>query len=226
MGPIFMTDNLILVFGITGLVGSVSIAIADLLMLLSRKQIPMIDRVGDVWLRAPTRVFIGGPAAVAIVFPMWAAGMVPVTYGLLGSWMSWPAVIGLCAFAYAGSFAHGLFPIVGALIGVQERYKDDPSASQALAEIRSVYDNYFRFTVYVTMIILLVGSIFFSLAVWSGETQYPRSFAIANPFLWILFHMSTLKWWPHAISRWWRPMSVHLFYTPFYILSTYLLLNS
>ena len=221
-----MTPDLILLLGTIGIIGSIAIAIADLLLLLSEKRIPMIDRVGEVSLRAPKRVFFGGPAASVVVFPLWAVGMIPVAYGLQGSWANWPAIIGLSAFVYAGPLAHGLFPVVGSLIGVQKRYEHDPVASKALSEVRTIYDGYFRFVVTATLIALLAGSIFFSVAVWSGDTHYPPAFAFANPFVWILFHMSTLKWWPHAISRWWRPMSVHLFYTPFYILSTFLLLHA
>ncbi|MEM8987623.1 MAG: DUF6796 family protein [Pseudomonadota bacterium] len=219
-----MSDALILILGLIGIAGSLAIAIADLLLLVSDKRIPMIDRVGDISERSQWRVFVGGPAAACIAFPLWAIGMIPVAYGLQGSWASWPGVIGISLFAYIGIYAHGTFPFVGSLIGVQERYKHDETAQEALAAVREKHDAYFRFIVLCSLVVLLVGSVFFSIAVWSGDTRYPQAFALANPFLWILFHMSTLKWTPHGFSRWWRPMSVHLFFTPFYILSTHLLL--
>ena len=218
-----MTTDLILILGGLGVAGSIAIAIADLILLVSEKRIPMIDRVGEISVRAPSRVFVGGPLAACVAFPFWATGLIPVAYGLQGSWASWPAIIGVSLFAYIGIYAHGAFPFVGSLIGAQQQYADDERASAALSAVREKYDSYFRVIVASSLVVLLTGSIFFSIAVASGETRYPPMFALANPFVWILFHMSTLKWTPHAFSRWWRPMSVHLFFTPFYILSTYFL---
>ncbi|MGD1890477.1 MAG: DUF6796 family protein [Cyclobacteriaceae bacterium] len=119
--------------------------------------------------------------AGSIVLAFAAVGFIPTYFALRLAGRFWVLASGgfLAYFLALGSSGHGSF---FANYSIQQAIHNTPSIKEleALAVPLQTYNN---FLLFAAVIFLFLGSVFYSVTVFTKKTMYPKWMALCNPFL-------------------------------------------
>ena len=226
------TCQLVRLAGIVAVIGAVACAISDMLMLTATFNIadypnlqPYLELLDDAEVMAAishSRLAWGGMLGV-LAFPFSIAGIWQVYQGLkpAGRWLALPPTLFLIYGSSLSPFVHGSFIYGGQCI---HALNDVDTASQAI-----VADMFTRMTSILTAsyailaVCSLIGCIWFSVAVASRKTFFPRWMALGNPLLiWVGQELVSLIL-PKSITFYTAPAGFNIASAIFFALSTILL---
>ncbi len=206
------TDPLTLVHlsGLFAIVGTLSYAIGDVLMLAVKADITNYPNLqphakllsGTEKLVALPwwRLAWGGLVGV-LATPLLVAGLWHLYYGLApaGAWLAWPPVLLFGVSFILAPFVHGSFIYLGEYVQALNRVS---------AESQDVIIGMFRrfrqvliISYGTLMVFALAAIIWFALAVAQGDTLFPRWLAATNPLILLLLYFLVRRVGPKLTER-------------------------
>ena len=206
------TDPLTLVHlsGLFAIVGTLSYAIGDVLMLAVKADITNYPNLqphakllsGTEKLVALPwwRLAWGGLVGV-LATPLLVAGLWHLYYGLVpaGAWLAWPPVLLFGVSFILAPFVHGSFIYLGEYVQALNRVS---------AESQDVIIGMFRrfrqvliISYGTLMVFALAAIIWFVLAVAQGDTLFPRWLAATNPLILLLLYFLVRRVGPKLTER-------------------------
>ena len=225
-------SKLVRLAGIVAVIGAAVLAISDMLMLAATIDIADYPKLqayvdfmfdAEVMVAIPYRRLVWGGLLGVLALPAFLAGVWHVHQGLksAGRRLSMPPTL-LFAYAFILSpFIHGSFIYLGEYVHALNTVD---TASQAVVvgmvtRLRSMLIVAYG----VALIFILIGSIWFSVAVASRKTLFPRWMALANPVLIDVGVVLVCLILPKSITLYIWPAGLSITFLIFFALTTRLL---
>ncbi|HEX6270358.1 MAG TPA: DUF6796 family protein [Anaerolineales bacterium] len=231
-------EQLITSFRITGLLallGALLYAIGDVLLLASKVNVenypklkPFAKLLSDaekMVVLSPNRMIWGALLGV-FATPLVLAGFWQVYNGLNGANESLTLATGLL-FAVAsiiGAFVHGTFYYMGEY--VQALNKVDDGSQLVIADMIARHRKVLIVTYAPVIILILIGSILFSILVASGETAFPVWMAWINPVTMTIAWLIVKRILPQFVRDWTEGAGFNIAYLVFFAGTTITLWNA
>lgn len=231
-------EQLITSFRITGLLallGALLYAIGDVLLLASKVNVenypklkPFAKLLSDaekMVVLSPNRMIWGALLGV-FATPLVLAGFWQVYNGLNGANESLTLATGLL-FAVAsiiGAFVHGTFYYMGEY--VQALNKVDDGSQFVIADMIARHRKVLIVTYAPVIILILIGSILFSILVASGETAFPVWMAWINPVTMTIAWLIVKRILPQFVRDWTEGAGFNIAYLVFFAGTTITLWNA
>ena len=214
-----------LLFGILAMIGALGIAVGDAFLLGNpvsgrtfRRQ--RLDNLLHVSFQ---RMFIGHTFGILII-PLMGFGIWQIFLGLRPAGLSHalPPTLMMSYSLVVGAAAHGCFAFLGRSMQLQKQH-----ANVSEVDLEGVVTQFRRllFPLFGAFLLtLIVGSIWFGLVVWSGNTLYPRWMALMNPLaLFVVFGLIG-NWLPAPVGGFVRPATGNIAMFVFFLVSTVVLM--
>lgn len=197
--------------GITGILASLGIAVADIFLYGrtdSFDRLPGFKRaIGfPFW-----RLNIGNALGVSLI-PIVALGFVPLYYALRPTGL-FPALFttGLLVYFFGlGPSAHSITAILLLVNRERGKYSDSSSEAEVLDSILSKTTKMFNVLFVISSISIGLGSLIYSVTVLTGETFLPVWMGLFNPYLLIVLATFSQKWIPATIAGYLVPIRVYV----------------
>ena len=230
------TQRLVRITGIAAMIAGMVYAISDMLLLAGKADpanFPILAQYGDVidtdiataMLPLSTARLAWGALLGVLIAPLEVAGSWHVYQGLkpAGKWLALPPFLFLFYATVLGPFAHGSFFYLGEILKTLSAV--DPSAQEQLLGLYSHSVNVLAVGWGTTMLLYVVGWIWFAVAVFKANSFYPRWMAILNVIvLALVIHLISYVL-PESLSLYLHPAGGNLGAFIFFAVSTVLLWN-
>jgi hypothetical protein len=219
--------EIIHVCGVTGIIAALGMVVVDLLMYGrsdSFKLLSCLKRAaGFPFWRLNASDFLG----VGLI-PIVALGFVPLFYALKPSGLFMAlTVTGLFAyFMGMGDGVHASTADQYLLHRAREKQADNSPEARILDSVIEEQGKMQNVLVWMVRIMLLSGSLIYSILVLIGNTHLPAWMAIINPFLLTAFAIYSERWMPSAIAGYLYPIKVYFGIIPLQILTLIYMWNA
>lgn len=222
------------VTGLLALFGAFLYALGDVLLLASKAsldQYPRLKPFGKLLSTAermvilPPNRLIWGALLGVFATPLVLAGFWQVYQGLAGANESLSFTTGLL-FAIAsviGAFVHGTFYYMGEYVQALNKVEDGSQA--VIAEMIARHRKVLILTYAPLLILIIIASILFSIAVASGKTAFPVWMVAINPVTMTITWLLIKRILPQFIRDWTEGAGFNIAYLAFFACTTITLWN-
>lgn len=222
------------VTGLLALFGAFLYAMGDVLLLASKAsldQYPRLKPFGKLLSTAermvilPPNRLIWGALLGVFATPLVLAGFWQVYQGLAGANESLSFTTGLL-FAIAsviGAFVHGTFYYMGEYVQALNKVEDGSQA--VIAEMIARHRKVLILTYAPLLILIIIASILFSIAVASGKTAFPVWMVAINPVTMTITWLLIKRILPQFIRDWTEGAGFNIAYLAFFACTTITLWN-
>lgn len=220
--------------GFLALVGALLYAIGDVLLLASKASLENYPRLkpfgkllsdAEKMIVLPPGRMIWGAVLGVFATPLVLAGFWQVYQGLQGADETLTLATGIlfAAASVIGAFVHGTFYYMGEYVQALNKVEDGSQA--VIAEMIARHRRVLIITYAPLLLLILIGSILFSILVASGETAFPVWMAAVNPVTMTIAWMLFKRILPQFIRDWTEGAGFNIAYLVFFACTTLTLWN-
>lgn len=220
--------------GFLALVGALLYAIGDVLLLASKASLENYPRLkpfgkllsdAEKMIVLPPGRMIWGAVLGVFATPLVLAGFWQVYQGLQGANEMLTLATGIlfAAASVIGAFVHGTFYYMGEYVQALNKVEDGSQA--VIAEMIARHRRVLIITYAPLLLLIVIGSILFSILVASGETAFPVWMAAVNPVTMTIAWMLFKRILPQFIRDWTEGAGFNIAYLVFFACTTLTLWN-
>lgn len=217
-----------------GIIGSFLYAVGDVLLLASkvnldeypklRSFVKLLSATEKMVVLSPNRMMWGALLGV-FATPLVLAGYWQVYRGLTGAYSSFvltTVLLFVCA-SVIGAFVHGTFYFLGEY--VQALNKVDEQSQTVILDMIARHRKALIISYAPVMIMVVIGSILFSVLVATQETAFPVWMAAVNPLTLIIAWLLLKRVLPQFIRDWTEGAGFNIAFLTFFAFTTGILWN-
>jgi hypothetical protein len=226
--------NSLRITGLLALAGALLYAVGDVLLLASKVNLDHYPRLkpfakllsdAEKMVVLPTNRMIWGALLGVFATPLVLAGFWQVYRGLNGANESLSLAVALL-FAVAsiiGAFVHGTFYYMGEYIQALNKVED--GSQSVIADMIARHRKVLIITYAPVLILIVIGSILFSILVASGKTAFPIWMAAINPVTMTIAWLMLKRILPQSVRDWTEGAGFNIAYLAFFAGTTFTLWN-
>ena len=220
--------------GLMAIIGSLLYAVGDVLLLASKVNLdeypklkPFVKLLSDaekMVVLSPNRMMWGALLGV-FATPLVLAGYWQLYRGLIGAYASFvltTVLLFVCA-SVIGTFVHGTFYFLGEY--VQALNKVDEQSQTVIADMITRHRKALIISYAPVMIMVVIGSILFSMLVATQKTAFPVWMAAINPLTLIIIWLLLKRVLPQFIRDWTEGAGFNIAFLIFFAFTTGILWN-
>lgn len=226
--------NSLRITGLLALAGALLYAIGDVLLLASKVNLDNYPRLkpfakllsdAEKMVVLPTNRMIWGALLGVFATPLMLAGFWQVYKGLNGAneSLSLAAALLFAVASVIGAFVHGTFYYMGEYIQALNKVED--GSQSVIADMIARHRKVLIITYAPVLILILIGSILFSILVASGKTAFPVWMAAVNPVTMTIAWLMLKRILPQSVRDWTEGAGFNIAYLAFFAGTTITLWN-
>ena len=218
-----------------GIIGSFLYAVGDVLLLASkvnldeypklRPFVKLLSAAEKMVVLSPNRMMWGALLGV-FATPLVLAGYWQIYHGLTGAYASFvltTVLLFVCA-SVIGAFVHGTFYFLGEY--VQALNKVDEQSQTVIVDMITRHRKALIISYAPVMIMVVIGSILFSVLVATQKTAFPVWMAAVNPLTLIIAWLLLKRVLPQFIRDWTEGAGFNIAFLIFFAFTTGILWNA
>lgn len=214
--------------GLLAILGAVGYAVGDVLMLAARADLAHYPNLQphakllsgtERMVALPWWRLMWGGLIGVLITPLLVAGLWHLYYGLepAGFWAAWPPVLLFAVGFILAPFVHGSFIYLGDYVQALNRIPVE--AQSVIIEMFKRHKQVLIISYGTLALAIVIGSIWFSVAVALGGTRFPVWMAAVNPLTALLVWFAVRRLWPW-LARQLEGAGFNLAFTLFFLLTT------